>query len=114
MHYGDPEQEKNFSLEIVVYIHGVCGAKEKRKKDGRWSIKCVDYQITSIRDCKFVSPFFLRRLMLNPYTLLAELLKDVPFESWIRLKILKEDDHKISEWEMELVDDHLDELMRLH
>jgi hypothetical protein len=72
MHYGDILQIDKAILIIVVYNHEILGCKEssKFKKDGSFSKKYVDYQITSIKKVKFINPRSLKLLLNEPYKIL--------------------------------------------
>lgn len=69
MHYGDKHQLDAQRLRVVVYNHQILGCKKESriKKDGTFSKKHVDYQVTSIQCCELFNPNTLRKILDKPY-----------------------------------------------
>ena len=69
MHYGDKEQKLNEKMIVIVYNHERLGCKPEHRinKDGKFSKRYVDYQITSIQKCENFPPYILKRMLLDPF-----------------------------------------------
>ena len=69
MHYGDEEQRLNEKLVVIVYNHEILGCKPENRinKDGKFSKRYVDYQVTSIQKCENFPPHILKRMLNDPF-----------------------------------------------
>lgn len=65
MHYTDKAHLKKNILKIVVYVHGTSSTNK------------VEYDITSIHKCKYISPRLLKILLENSHKNLKPFLEDL-------------------------------------
>jgi len=114
MHYGDEYQEKNESLRIVVYKHGIAGKEPEYNAKGLLKDETVHYAITSIQECKLFSPRTLKDLLKFPYKHLNKFLSDKPFEIWMEVTLKEDEDGNIQMTGYEDVSMHPDDSKRLH
>jgi hypothetical protein len=115
MHYGDEEQLKKSKLELVIYKHEIVNQSIKRNKNGLLSKRCVNYEITSIKKCKYFNTRVLKQILEDPYNFFANSLDKYPFEEFILLKVQDTDGWgKIKVLDSKVVTDHANPLMTLH
>ncbi len=99
-------------LEVVVYNHE-SGAL-RRKKDGTLYRSSVDYQVSSIRACKFFPPKLVEDIIRDPYRFFNKQLSAFPFDRWF-LITMKADEYLLGEVTIvDVTDRKDDETLFLH
>lgn len=121
MHYGDKHQIDAQRLKVVVYNHQIlyCKKEQRFKKDGTFSKRYVDYQVTSIQYCELFNPRTLSKILREPYEIFNKEfskrgLDPVEHEGFYEVEIISTDGYNAKIKSVLNVTDSADFYKQLH